>query len=48
MENVYDIILEALKNKGYSETKSEMIIEKFLEEQKLMDEVRDTFAKFFK
>lgn len=47
MENVYEIILDALKNKGYSEKDSEEIINKFLDEQRKMDEIRDTFSKFF-
>ena len=42
MENVYDLIISGLIKDGYTAKESEELITTFMEEQGILDELRDS------
>lgn len=48
MENVYDLIISGLVKGGYTAKEAEGLIEKFMEEQRQLDEIRDIFHSLVK
>lgn len=42
MENVYDVIISGIVKGGYTAKEAEELIEKFMEEQRALDELRDS------
>ena len=45
---MYDTILNSLLQAGYDSKEAETIIQNFLNEQKLLDEIQNYFAEFCK
>lgn len=42
--NTFEIIIDALTSKGYSESEAGELIRKFVEEQIELDDIRDMFS----
>ena len=43
MESVYDVIISGLMKAGHTAKEAEELIEKFMKEQRQLDEIRDIF-----